>query len=193
MRSGITAIAAGVAALAVTAPVLPVPASASADTARSAQPARTVTRSAHVAFENCNARHIVLSVSVAGRAFTASEPVTFTVRLRNTGRTTCGAPLVPHVPEARRSLTVGPCGTLSLVVRTALGVEVFPGPVAYFCPAEVGFRLGPGSTATTIGSWDQSEAIGSSGSAPTARHAPPGRYLLTVDRAVSVPVTLTSG
>ena len=158
----------------------------------SSSPDPTVTRSAHVPYENCNAQHIVLSVTVRGRAFTPTEPVTYTVRLRNAGRTTCGAPLAPHVLQARRALTVGPCGTLSLVVSNALGVDVYPGPVTYFCTDEAGFRLGPHGTATTTGTWNQSEALGSGGS-PTVLHAPPGHYRLVVDKAVSVPVTLAPG
>ena len=88
---------------------------------------------------------------------------------------------------------VGPCGVLSLVVSNALGVNVYPGPVAYSCPDEVGLRLGPHSTATTTGSWNQSEAIGSGESPATVQHAPPGNYRLAVDQAVSVPVTLAPG
>ena len=175
-----------------------VSAAAAASTAASATPASghtapTLTRSAHVAFENCNAQHLVLVVTVVRHAFTPNEPVTYTVRLRNTGRTTCGAPLAEHVPQARGSLTVGPCGTLSAVVSNAAGVDVSPGPLSYFCPDDSGFRLGPDSTATTTGSWDQMETVGSEGQSGTARQAPPGHYLVTVDRAVSVPVTLVPG
>jgi hypothetical protein len=184
MRAVVAAVATGAATL-VTA--VPAPATAGATP--------TITRSAHVAFDDCNAQHIVLTVTVAGRAFTPAEPVTYTVRLRNTGAATCGAPLAQHVPQARRSLTVGPCGVLSLIVSDALGVNVYPGPVAYSCPDEVGLRLGPHSTTTTTttGSWNQSETIGSGEAPATVHHAPPGEYRLAVDQAVSVPVTLAPG
>jgi hypothetical protein len=186
MRAVVAAVATGAATL-VTA--VPAPATAGATP--------TITRSAHVAFDDCNAQHIVLTVTVAGRAFTPAEPVTYTVRLRNTGAATCRAPLAQHVPQARRSLTVGPCGVLSLIVSDALGVNVYPGPVAYSCPDEVGLRLGPHSTTTTTttttGSWNQSETIGSGEAPATVQHAPPGKYRLAVDQAVSVPVTLAPG
>lgn len=132
---------------------------------------------------------MILSVTVPRHAFTPSEAVTYTVRLRNNGATTCGQALA-QIPQARRALTVGPCGTLSTVFRNSRGVDVFPGPVAYGCPAEFGFRLGPHTSASTTGSWNQIEALGS----PVhMRHAPPGSYRLVVGGAVTVPVTLAPG
>ena len=178
--TGVTAVAAVVAATCL---VVPAPAGASTIST-------TITRSAHVAFENCNARRVILSVTIRRRAFTSTEPVTYTVRLSNTGSTTCGAPLASHVPQARRSLTVGPCGDLSAVVRNATGVDVYPGPLAYFCPDEVGLRLGPRSTTSTTGTWSQTEVLGSP---PRTQHAAPGTYQLVVDGAVTVPVTLAPG
>jgi hypothetical protein len=135
-------------------------------------PARSApsTSSAHVTFENCNAQHVILSVTVPRHAFTPGETVTYTVRLSNTGTTTCGQALA-EIPQARRALTVGPWGTLPTVFRNARGVNVFPGPVAYASPAEFGFRLGPHSSASTTGSWNQIEALGS----PVhMQQAPPG-------------------
>jgi hypothetical protein len=150
----------------------------------------TITRSAHVAFENCNARHVVLSVTAPRHAFRLSEPVTVEIRLSNSGSTTCGTPLAQHVPEARTALTVGPCGTLPLSVHNHGGVEVYPGPVVYFCTDEAGLRLGPHSTARATAHWSQAAYLGSP---PKPQHAPPGTYHLTVDRAVTVPVVLISG
>jgi hypothetical protein len=152
--------------------------------------ARTITRSAHVAFGNCNARHVVLSITAPRHAFRLSEPVTVEVRLSKTGSTTCGTPLAQHVPEARTALTVGPCDTLPLLVRSLGGVDVYPGPVVYFCTDEAGLRLGPHSTALAAAHWNQAAYLGSP---PKPQHAPPGTYRLTVDQAVTVPVVLTSG
>ena len=167
------------------------PATATATaTAASRRHARTITRSAHVAFGNCNARHVVLSITAPRHAFRLSEPVTVEVRLSNTGSTTCGTPLAQHVPEARTALTVGPCGTLPLLVRSLGGVDVYPGPVVYFCTDEAGLRLGPHSTALAPAHWNQAAYLGSP---PKPQHAPPGTYRLTVDQAVTVPVALTSG
>jgi hypothetical protein len=147
----------------------------------------TITRSAQVAFQNCNARHLVLSVTVPKHAFGLNDPVTFKVRLTNTGSTTCGTALAQHVPEARSRLTVGPCGTLPLTVRKRGGADVYPGPAVYFCPDNAGFRLGPHSTVRATAQWSQAAYLGSP---PQPRHAPPGTYRLTVDRAVTVPVVL---
>jgi hypothetical protein len=152
--------------------------------------APTIIRSAHVAFDNCNAKHVVLTVTAPRHAFRVSEPVTVQVRLSNTGSTTCGTPLAQHVPEARSALTVGPCGTLSLTVRNLGGVDVYPGPLVYFCTDEAGLRLGPHSTARATARWSQAAYLGTP---PKPQHAPPGTYRLTVDRAVTVPVVLTSG
>jgi hypothetical protein len=149
--------------------------------------APTITRSAHVAFENCNARHVVLGVTVARQPFGLSEPVTVKVRLRNTGSATCGTPLAEQVPQARSALTVGPCGVLSLVVRSGSGTEVYPGPAVFHCPEETGFRLGPHSTAQATGFWIQTDSVGA------RPDLEPGAYRLTVDGAVTVPITLTSG
>jgi hypothetical protein len=152
--------------------------------------APTITRSAHVAFENCNAEHVVLTVTAPRHAFRLTEPVTVQVRLSNTGSTACGAPLAEHVPEARTALTVGPCGTVPLTVRDLGGVGVYPGPLVYFCTDEAGLRLGPHSTARATAGWSQTAYLGSP---PKPQHAPPGTYRLTIDRAVTVPVVLASG
>jgi hypothetical protein len=161
-----------------------------ATTATATTTAPTITRSAHVAFENCNARHVVLSVTAPRHAFRLSEPVTVQVRLSNSGSTTCGAPLARHVPEARSALTVGTCGTLPLTVRTLGGVDVYPGPLTYFCTDEAGLRLGPHSTAQVAAHWSQAAYLGTP---PKPQHAPPGTYRLTIDGAVTVPIVLTSG
>jgi hypothetical protein len=150
----------------------------------------TITRSAHLSFENCNTQHITLSVTVPRHAFTPDEPVTFAVRLRNTGGTNCGAPPAQLVPRAGRSLTVGPCGILPVVVRNARGVNVYPSPVSPSCPADLGLRLGPHRSASTTGSWDQTEYLGRPA---TTQQAPPGTYRLVVGGAVTVPVTLAPG
>ena len=173
----------GAAAIAAPAATAPANTAATATTT-----AATITREAHVAFENCNAQHMVLSVTVPKRAFPPTDAVIVTVRLRNTGSITCGSPVTANVPQARSSLSVGPCGTLPLIVRTNRGVEVYPGPGVFHCPLESGFRLGPRSTAEAIGSWSQAVYLGS---ALKPQHAHEGTYRLVVDGAVAVPVTLS--
>jgi hypothetical protein len=152
--------------------------------------AGSVTRSAHVSFEGCNARHIILSVTILRHPFRPGQQVPYTVRLRNTGSTTCGAEPTQGVPQARHRLTVGPCGIVSATVRNSRGIGVFPGPAIFGCPEESGFRLGAHSTAQVTTSWTQVAYVGSP---PTAGQAPPGTYHLVIDHAVTVPVTLTPG
>jgi hypothetical protein len=84
-------------------------------------------------------------------------------------------------------LAVWPCGVLSLVVRSGSGTEVYPGPAVFHCPEETGFRLGPHSTAQATGFWIQTDSVGA------RPDLEPGAYRLTVDGAVTVPITLTSG
>jgi hypothetical protein len=150
----------------------------------------SITRSAHVRFENCNAQQVTLSVTIPRHAFTPTEPVTYKVRLRNTGSTPCGSLPAQQVSPTRQILTVGPCGPLPVAVRNAHGHAVYPGSAVFHCPLEVGFQLGPNATATGTGTWDQSEVLGPQ-AAP--QHAPPGTYRLVVDKAVTVPVTLAPG
>jgi hypothetical protein len=200
MRAAIAGIAtplAAIAALAALAALPPaLPAAAGARPLQSG--AVTITSSAHVGFENCNAQHITLSVTVPRHAFAPNAPVTVTVRLRNTGSTTCGSPLAKHVPEAHHTLTVGPCGALPLIVRSTHGRTVYPGPAVFHCPEETGFQLASHSTAQTTASWSQTAYVVTgtgTGTATAAKpqQAPPGPYRLTVDGVVTVPVTLISG
>lgn len=167
--------------------------------AQAATPAKpvTITRSAHLAFEGCNARHIVLTVTVQSKPFPSDKPVTLAVRLANTGGTPCGTPANQHAAlPAHRSLNVGPCGNLSLVVRTTQGTDVFPGKAVFFCPEERGVGIGAHSTVRTTADWDLVAYTTSATSAtspqgpPQPGHAPPGRYRVTVAGVVSVPITL---
>jgi hypothetical protein len=154
-----------------------------------------ITRSAHIAFENCNAQHITLTVTAPSHAFTPAQPVIVKVQLRNTGSTPCGDSPAGSVPEAHHALAVGPCGPLSLTVHNALGVAVYPGPVVYHCPEETGFQLAPHSTAQATASWNQAAAPVSSASqvkAPPLEQAPVGTYRITIGGAVTVPITLAT-
>jgi hypothetical protein len=184
--------------LAALAALAALPTAPAAPAAAAVQPlesaAATITRSAHVGFENCNAQHVTLSVTVPSHAFAPNEPVTVTVRLRNTGSTTCGTPLAKHVPvpQAHQTLTVGPCGALSLIVRSTHGRTVYPTPAVFHCPEESGFGLAPHSTAQATAGWSQTAYVGT-GTAAKPQQAPPGPYRLTVDGLVTVPVTLISG
>jgi hypothetical protein len=179
-----TATATATAALAA---LPPAPASAAG------QAGATIPRSAHIAFENCNAQHITLTVTAPTHSFTPAQPVIVRVRLRNSGSSPCGAAPAGKVPEAHHALTVGPCGPLSLTVRTARGVAVYPGPVVLHCPEETGFELAPHSTARASASWNQVAYPASTASqveAPSLENAPLGSYRITVGGAVTVPIRL---
>ena len=191
-------LAAAAAALAAL-PAAPAPASA-ANQAK-ATTRTTITRSAHIVFENCNAQDITLSVTAPTHPFTPAQPVVVRVQLRNSGSTPCGAAPAGNVPEAHHALTVGRCGPLSLTVRTARtartarGLAVYPGPVVFHCPEETGFVLAPHSTARASASWSQMAYPASSASqvkAPPFERAPLGSYRITVGGTVSVPIRLSA-
>jgi hypothetical protein len=172
--------------------VLP-PAPISAANRAKAASGATITRSVHIAFENCNAQHITLTVTAPTHSFTPAQPVIVRVQLRNSGSSPCGAAPAGSVPQAHHALTVGPCGPLSLTVRTARGVAVYPGPVVFHCPEETGFELAPHGTARASASWNQVAYPASSASqvkAPPLEQAPPGSYRITVGGAVTVPIRL---
>jgi hypothetical protein len=87
---------------------------------------------------------------------------------------------------------VGPCGSLpSLSVPWAASPST-PGTQIFFCPEATGFRLGPHSTAQATGYWTQQAYLGPA-TPPKAEHALAATDRLTVDRVVTVPITLTSG
>ncbi len=52
-------------------------------------PAPALTRSAHIGYEGCPAGQVILSVTAAARPVPWLLPLSYTVRLHNTGRTAC--------------------------------------------------------------------------------------------------------
>ncbi len=92
-----------------------------------------ITRSAHVAFEGCTARHITVGVSIARDAFPIGQAVTYEVSVTNSGSTACG-PAQNSVPPLRRALTIGPCGVLPGVIANATGLDVYRGREVFGCP-----------------------------------------------------------
>ena len=168
-------------AAAIAAPAAPAPATAAA----SAATAPTITRSAHVAFENCNAEHIVLSVTVPKRAFLPTDAVTVTVRLRNTGSTTCGSPVPGNVPRRGSALSVGPVGPSRSSCAPATGSTSTPVRACSTAPRKSVSAWARTARPRPSATWSQ---IAYRGSPPKPRHAPPGTYRLVVDGAVTVPV-----
>ncbi len=149
-----------------------------------------ITRSAHVAFEGCSARHITLRVSIAKDPFPIGQTVTYEVSVANSGATACG-PSQQRVPPLRRALTIGPCGVLSGVVTDVYGLDVYPGKEIFSCPLLWGVHLGAHATIKAEGTWMGYEAL-EGGPAGTIKwqKAPLDRYNVVVDDAVSVPFQL---
>ena len=75
-------------------------------------------------------------------------------------------------PPFRQALIVGPCGSLSVTVRNAQGVAVYPGPVYYNCPFLTSFRLASHATATATGTWNQTELLPTAVTPSTRPRAP---------------------
>jgi hypothetical protein len=182
-------------------PVLPPPATApSTPTSPPLPPGHRVTRSAHVAFDGCAAKDLTLTVTVITGPGT-SVPVRYEVVVHNGGRTPCGAAFRNDPPAARR-LRVGPCGAMPATVVNASGVDVYPGPQIFMCPAFAGPSIAPHATVTATGTWPGTEYLpvpaGSPVTCPpcrgtgSAQAAPPGAYTLVVDDAVEVPFRLTA-
>jgi hypothetical protein len=141
------------------------------------------TKSAHVQYESCLVRDVVLSVSIQRAAFAAGEPVTYRVSLKNLAGTTCTAPGAV-APKRPLPLLLGECSALPVAVEDAQGRVVYPSREALSCPAIVGPKLGPHSALHATGTWDP-WGIASIGSG-----IQPGTYRLIVDARVVVPFIL---
>jgi hypothetical protein len=174
-------------------------AAAAADHATTITTSPTVTRSAHIAYEGCPAKDVMLSVSVNRHTFVTGQPVSYRVRLHNLSGQRCnvpGAQSPPQLPNGNDSslgggplgFLLGPCSPLPVAVDNAKGVDVFPGPEAISCPAILGPSLASHATLSTTGTWDQME--GGLRPARIATPAPVGRYRIVVGGKVSVPITI---
>jgi hypothetical protein len=133
-------------------------------------------RSVHVAFEGCAAKNVIVSVTLPTQLFTA-RPVIYGVSIHNIGDTACGTSL----PHHDRAFFVGGCGAIYPEIVNLFGVNVFPGPAAFSCPAFGGaFYLPPHTTASARGSWNTEEYLATPGSTPQWHQAPSGTYHLSL-------------
>jgi hypothetical protein len=179
---GATAIALGVLA----------PLTASASHPRHTKP--QLTKSAHVAYENCSPKTTILKASINKLSFGLTETVIVHTTLTNTSGVQCGyeATEPPSVTQPRQ-LVVGPCGPIGLQVDNAKGVDVYPGPVAFSCPAEFPASLPAHGTVSGNGEWDHEQykvyngLEASSGVAPE-QHT--GHFTLIVDGKITFPITV---
>jgi hypothetical protein len=171
-----------------TLPSHPVPPS-TPPTLPAAPPGHPLTRSAHVAFDGCPAKAVTLTVTIpAGPA--PSAPVRYDVTVHNRGNTACGTAFRSGPPAAGR-FAVGPCSSMPATFVNALGVDVYPGQAAFFCPLITGPYIAPHATVRATATWPGTEDVATRPGGPSQlRPAPPGAYELVVDNAVEVPFTL---
>jgi hypothetical protein len=156
---------------------------------------RPLTVSAHVPYEGCPAKDVVLSVTLSQRTYGLGQNVGYRIRLHNQSSQTCapaGLPTTsaPHGLALGPALT-GPCSAFPVVIEDHRGAQVSPGAEAISCPALMGPALAPHGTLTAHSSWDRVEG-GDRRPARFPSPAPAGTYHLVVDGHVSLPFTLSN-
>jgi hypothetical protein len=173
-------------ALAAAACLLEAPVAAVGATRTSSSP-RTITRSAHVAYEGCPASHVLLTASIQAGAFAPEQLVTYQVTLRNLGNAPCDSSQADSFRGALGpgAMLLGPCAPLSVDIQNARGVDEYPGADAISCPAFFGPVLAPHHTLHTTGNWDQRRDL-----VPGRAYVPEGHYRLVIAGKVSLPVTI---
>jgi hypothetical protein len=149
----------------------------------------TISRSAHVAYADCPAKDVELTVTLPSRTYGLGQNVHYLVRLHNLTARTCntGTPAQPELGPP--VLALGPCSSMPLSIKNARNTQVFPDAGGIACPALLGPSLAPHATLRATGTWDRVE--GALRSAHIPMPAPAGRYRLVIARAVSVPFTLS--
>jgi hypothetical protein len=152
--------------------------SAQASAQARARPA--LVRSASIPFGNCPAKDVVMRVTIARFTYRASQPVNVVAVVRNASTHPC-----TYGGNVDRIQIIGPCGALSLQVFDGAGVDIWPGPVAYSCPAIGAVALAAKGEVRASGSWPKLVVTRSATSA-----APLGTYRLVIDRRVSFTITL---
>jgi hypothetical protein len=161
-----------------------------------------ITRSAHMGYLSCPAPDVLLTASIQRKPFTTGQLVTYRVSIRNLTSQVCGfrGGTLSTAVHAPTSGLLGLCGPIAVVIENARGVDVYPGPINYMCPAFLGPELGPGATITANGGWNQTArpllgGRGPSANPPggnTALLVPPGRYRLLVAGKVTLPIVLAA-
>jgi hypothetical protein len=157
------------------------------ETAAAAAPSPTLIKSAHVAFENCPARTTILRVTMLNLFYVSYQSILVGISVRNTSGTACGHTYLPRsVALPNLGLQIGPCGSVSMVVKNALGQEVFPGPGdAPSCPQHYSVRLPAHHSLTTVAVWSQQLGLNGQGLVPR------GIYRIIIDKKIVFHLTLT--
>jgi hypothetical protein len=138
-------------------------------------------KTAKVPLGNCTAKDVVMRALIPRLIYKASQPVTVAVVVHNVGSHTCTyGGTGNRYPEF-----IGPCGAFSLQVEGRGDAPLWPGPVAYSCPAISATPLAPGAEVTATGNWPKAIVTRSSSSG-----APAGTYRLVIDQAITFTITL---
>jgi hypothetical protein len=164
----------------------PVAASEASSSGRAVQ-----TKSIHLPFGGCPSSQVTETVTMPGLTFSDAQPVTFRLTLRNSGSVACGnlssgGPPQGPGPATLHSITLGPCGTVSMVVEGAGGKNVYPGSAMFACPLELSAQLPAHAALSTSGSWNQR------GYGTAAGLVPRGHYRLIIGRRISFPIDLVT-
>jgi hypothetical protein len=138
-------------------------------------------KSAHVPLGSCVAKDVLLQATVPRLAYAASQSVTVAVVVHNVGSRTC----TYGGTGGRYPEYMGPCGAFPLQVESRGGAPLWPGPVAYSCPAISATPLAPGAKVTATGTWPKAIVTKSSSSG-----APAGTYRLVVDQRITFTISL---
>jgi hypothetical protein len=140
-----------------------------------------LTKTANIALGTCAAKDVVVQASLPRLTYWASQPVAVGVVVHNIGSQTC----TYGGTGGRYPEYMGPCGAFPLEVESPGGAPLWPGPVAYSCPAISATSLAPGAKVTATGTWPKAIVTRSS-----SRGAPAGTYRVVVDQHITFTITL---
>lgn len=161
----------------VAAPVAPTGASAPAR-------ARPEVERGSARFGSCPASAVRWVVTVANPVLGRGQAERVTAVIHDVGPAPCSFSGPP--PGSHETATLGPCGVAGLAVERTDGREVWPGPVAYSCPAEFGSALAPGGRLVASGQWGQE--VGPDSGLPA--RLPAGHYVVVVAGRLKAPITV---
>ena len=131
---------------------------------------------------NCPLATVDLRVQIARSNYASAQPVDIVAVARNEGKATC-----QYVGTGRGAQYIGPCGAFGLNVLNESGTSIWPGPIAWSCPAMGATYLAPGAQVMASGSWPK-QVVTRAGTAP----APNGTYRLVIGSSLEVGGAVTS-
>jgi hypothetical protein len=153
-----------------------------------------LTHEAHVAFENCRARTTILKATLPKLTYAVGQSVPIEVTLSNTSDIPCGDAGPSFSGGSAHQLSIGECGQISLQVNTVNGENIFPGTAIFGCPMISGVRLPAHGSLRASNTWTESAYPQTPANGAVVPHqAPAGAYRLTLQNAVTFPLTLDAG